>query len=144
MLDADGSMRVPHVNSRPNLSFHQVDVFSSECTRLIERETRGGSCVLTGVHLCGSLSPRLIDLGTSLQRCKGFVLCPCCLKGKLGSDCNGKGKVLGGQRSNYNVLVETMRVEAAKKGGDGRAEVEVRFDLNVMGPKNGFISAKRI
>ena len=40
MLDADGAMKVPHVNSRPNLSFLQVDIFSTECARLIEREVR--------------------------------------------------------------------------------------------------------
>eukprot|EP00520_Triparma_pacifica_P015905 CAMPEP_0118650836 /NCGR_PEP_ID=MMETSP0785-20121206/10458_1 /TAXON_ID=91992 /ORGANISM="Bolidomonas pacifica, Strain CCMP 1866" /LENGTH=363 /DNA_ID=CAMNT_0006543235 /DNA_START=323 /DNA_END=1410 /DNA_ORIENTATION=- len=138
MLDADGNMKVPHVNSRPNLSFHQCDIFQKDCARLIERETgEGGKCILVGIHLCGNLTPRLIDLGCSLDCCSGFVVCPCCLKGKLGSDCNCAGKALGGgQNNNYNVLIDTMRAEAVSRGG---GTVKVEFDDKMISPKNGFV-----
>ncbi|GMH55944.1 hypothetical protein TrRE_jg3540 [Triparma retinervis] len=139
MLDADGAMKVPHVDSRPNLSFRQIDIFSTECARLVQKETgEGGACILVGVHLCGNLSPRLIDIGSSVDCCEGFVLCPCCLKGKLGSDCNNAGKALG-HGGNYKVLIDTMKAEAERRGGGG-TKVKVGFDTDMMSPKNGFIS----
>ncbi len=57
MLDANGDMNLAHVRARPNLSF------SAEAARRVE-EAAGGAetLVLVGVHLCGALSPRLVDL----------------------------------------------------------------------------------
>ena len=37
-----------------------------------------------GTHLCGSLSPRLIDLAVRSSTIDALVLCPCCLKGGFG------------------------------------------------------------
>lgn len=97
---------------------------------------------MVGVHLCGNLSPRLIDLGSSIPCSLGYVLCPCCLKGKLGSDCNDAGKALG-HGGNYVVLVDTMKAEAERRGEEG-ADVKIEFDGEMMSPKNGFIVSSNV
>lgn len=36
--------------------------------------------LVVGMHLCGALSPRLIDLVVAVESIDAMVLCPCCLK----------------------------------------------------------------
>lgn len=76
MLDADGAMKVPHVNSRPNLSFLQVDIFSTECARLIEREVRTGEAE-DCVDACKSnILTKHFILPDWRGRCLHFGRCP--------------------------------------------------------------------
>ena len=74
--------------------------------------------VLVGTHLCGALSPRLIDLAFGLREIDAMVLCPCCIKGGLGSAARRAGKARGVDP--YVVLCETLRAlcdrEAARRG----------------------------
>ena len=49
-------------------------------TALDEMGAGAGACVWVGTHLCGSLSPRLIDLFARIDALDGLVLCPCCLR----------------------------------------------------------------
>lgn len=68
MMDANGAMGLSHVSSRPNLSFHHVDVFSPDVFELMSREAASAStCIAVGMHLCGPLSPRLIDLAFAVD-----------------------------------------------------------------------------
>ena len=65
MVDSDGRMDLGHVAALPAVDFVQADVYSPGCKALIASLCRGDGirfCVLAGMHLCGSLSPRLIDL----------------------------------------------------------------------------------
>ena len=76
-----------HVAALPRLSFTQLDIFSPDAAQTLEAAASGAAvCVAVGTHLCGALSPRLVDLFCSTKRIDALVLVPCCLKGKLGSD----------------------------------------------------------
>eukprot|EP00966_Prymnesium_polylepis_P038186 885318-Prymnesium_polylepis.1 len=85
MLDANGHMELSHVQARPNLSFRHLDIFSDGAPALLREEAAGASFVMAlGMHLCGALSPRLIDLAVAVDAIDAMALCPCCLKGSHG------------------------------------------------------------
>ena len=129
MMDANGDMDLSHVAARPNLTFCHADIFSAEAACTIRDAARGSkACVLTGVHLCGSLSPRLIDLALGLDDVRGMVLCPCCLKGGLGRECLRVAKAAKAdqkkRRKTKGKKGETdgeMGVEGEEAGGAGVA-----------------------
>ena len=75
--------------------------------------------VLLGVHLCGALSPRLVDLAFGVPEIDGLVLCPCCIKGGLGGACRSVAR----ERNvpPYVVLCETLRALC-------EGEVEKRYE----------------
>lgn len=185
MLDANGSMDLSHVAGRENVRFWHCDLFGDSAVRAIretiETENREDAetslftktpprrrfRVLLGMHLCGALSPRLIDLAFGLDDVDGLVLCPCCVKGGLGGACRRAAKAR--MVSPYVVLCETLRRvceeeterRAVLRNGDGsrfgnddsgnrpisssaeeedaRAFVVARADENVLSPVNGFI-----
>jgi hypothetical protein len=163
MLDANGSMDLSHVAAKDNVLFSHCDLYGDSAVRAIretiEDEDRSDQKtqkplkrryrVLLGMHLCGALSPRLIDLAFGLDEVDGLVLCPCCVKGGLGGDCRRAAK----QRnvSPYVVLCETFRrlcEEETERRDEKRNEAEAfarkkrvvaRADENVLSPVNGFI-----
>jgi hypothetical protein len=191
MLDANGSMDLSHVAGRENVRFWHCDLFGDSAVRAIRetietenredagfftkktkktpfrrRRRRRRFRVLLGMHLCGALSPRLIDLAFGLDDVDGLVLCPCCVKGGLGGACRRAAKAR--KVSPYVVLCETLRRvceeeterRAILRNGDGsrfgnddsgnrprssaeeedaRAFVVARADENVLSPVNGFI-----
>mmetsp|Transcript_10353 Transcript_10353/g.30894 ORF Transcript_10353/g.30894 Transcript_10353/m.30894 type:complete len:156 (+) Transcript_10353:238-705(+) len=66
MLDSNGGMDLSHLRARPNLSFRHVDLFSADTPAVLREEAAGASYVVAvGMHLCGALSPRLIDLAVA-------------------------------------------------------------------------------
>ena len=164
MLDANGSMDLSHVAAKDNVRFEHCDLYGDSAVRAIcetirderredqktkKKPPKRRYRVLLGMHLCGALSPRLIDLAFGLDEVDGLVLCPCCVKGGLGGDCRRAAK----QRnvSPYVVLCETFRRlceeeterrDEKKKRNDAEAlarRVVARADENVLSPVNGFI-----
>lgn len=126
-----------------------------------KRETRKKRvAILAGTHLCGALSPRLIDLCFGLDEVDGMILCPCCIKGQLGGDCMRAAKTRG--VSAYVVLCETFArlcerevglpsVGTTKEVGVGAVgfdpgtvgSVSVRADPGVCSPVNCFITVAK-
>ena len=53
------------------------------------------SCVVLGVHLCGPLSPRAIDLFAASARLGALVLVPCCLDRRTDGALKLQAKSLG-------------------------------------------------
>ena len=175
MLDANGSMDLSHVAAKGNVRFAHCDLYGDSAVRAIretiEDEDREDDArddvaedekkktphprrfrVLLGMHLCGALSPRLIDLAFGLDEVDGLVLCPCCVKGGLGGACRRAAKERN--VSPYVVLCETFRrlceeetrTRRKTKGfcGDADAREEdarvvARADEDVLSPVNGFI-----
>ena len=113
LFDSNGGMDLRHVAARPNVRFRQLDIFAAEALQLMEEAAAGiaaestatataaaaldGStasggtgaataCVAIGTHLCGALSPRLIDVALRIPSIHGLILSPCCLRGALGSN----------------------------------------------------------
>ena len=66
----------------------------------------GGVCVAIGTHLCGSLSPRLLDLALQTPAIRGLVLSPCCSRGSLGAKIGRTGKAR--REDPHRILVHTF------------------------------------
>jgi hypothetical protein len=129
MMDSNGAMDLLHVRARPNLVFHHVDLYGESAVEAIREECGGAGvdhAVVVGVHLCGALSPRLIDLAFGMSEVDGMILCPCCIKGQLGGDCQRAAKERG--CSPYTVLCETFRnlCESELAAGEGSAAAAAR------------------
>lgn len=183
MMDANGEMDLSHVREVTNLRFRHVDLFGesvveavreecaeadaeakakAEATTEAERKASRGARVLVGTHLCGALSPRLIDLAFGVREMDAMILCPCCIKGRLGTDCRVEAKRR--RCDPYVVLCETLRafcrrelrrVEAEETEGDKnrvegfaavgydaptRGVVLAEADPGVLSPVNCFIT----
>ncbi len=75
---------VPHFPEDGNTSYLSRDImtekFFLEMKQDVDRQTRQGKTViLVGMHLCGNLSERAIDLFEYIPSINALVLCPCCL-----------------------------------------------------------------
>ena len=126
LFDANGDMELSHVASRPTMRFTQLDIFAADAIDIIrdrievarERSSAGaiaaipcqGCVIATGTHLCGSLSPRLIDLAIRLPNIDALVLSPCCLRGALGSRVTREARIgrPGVHDGAYRLLVSTL------------------------------------
>lgn len=148
MLDSNGGMDLSHLRARPNLSFRHVDLFSADTPAVLREEASGASYVVAvGMHLCGALSPRLIDLAVAGGTIDAMALCPCCLKGA-----HGKAVARSAAERSvepYAVLVETLQaicereIEAAAAGGGARSRVGVWTDREMLSPKNRYITVQK-
>ena len=100
-------MDLSHVAARPNLTFQQLDLFDPSAKRTVQAiAAQSAACIAIGTHLCGALSPRLIDIAASVREIDGLVLSPCCLKGALGSQITKQAKRRGVQP--YPLAVSTL------------------------------------
>ena len=122
MIDANANMELSHVAARPNLAFLRADLYAASTVAAITAEARAArACVLTGMHLCGALSPKLIDVAVAVEDVDALVLCPCCLKGAHGaavarertcSRCSiqgGRGRTRTAQLSGMNGHVRAVQ-----------------------------------
>ena len=169
MMDSNGAMDLSHVRALPNRNvvFRHVDLYGASVVEVIRKETNAAGdvfgekkrvAVLAGTHLCGALSPRLIDLCFGLDEVDGMILCPCCIKGQLGGDCMRAAKTRG--VSAYAVLCETFarmcerevglsirtkEVGVGEVGFDPGTvgSVSVRADPGVCSPVNCFITVAK-
>ena len=95
MCDADARMKLPHLAhpSMRNVTFHLEDVFTDEArspsaTPSPKRNATGGKCLVVGVHLCGDLARRAVELWRATGA-HALVLCPCCLPRRRRADAFG-------------------------------------------------------
>jgi len=75
---------VPHFLQDGNTSYLSRDImgdqFFKEMEQEVDRQTdQKKTAVLVGMHLCGNLSERAIDLFERIPSIKALILCPCCL-----------------------------------------------------------------
>lgn len=155
MMDSNGAMDLLHVRARSNLVFRHVDLYGESAVEAIREETEaarardaGFVAVVVGVHLCGALSPRLIDLAFRMSEIDGMILCPCCIKGALGGDCKRAAKERGCDP--YVVLCETFRnlcedelASSTVSSGAEAGSVIIGADSRVLSPVNCFISVAK-
>ena len=95
MCDADARMKLPHLThpSMRNVTFHLEDVFATTAEVTVrdavaEAERTGGKCLVVGVHLCGDLARRAVELWRR-SGAHALVLCPCCLPRRRRADAFG-------------------------------------------------------
>jgi hypothetical protein len=80
---------VPHYffNDEEHISYMSRDIFSNKILHELETLVRqhtinGRTAILVGMHCCGILSERAIELYEHIPDIKGIVLSPCCLPKK--------------------------------------------------------------
>ncbi len=84
--------------------------------------TRPRCVIAVGTHLCGSLSPRLIDVALRLPAVDALVLSPCCLRGALGAQIKSEARRgwPGVHDGAYHLLAATLaalcRAELTARG----------------------------
>jgi hypothetical protein len=141
MMDADGNMDLSHVRSLDNVHFVHADLFASDAPAVFDAAAAGSTlCIALGVHLCGELSPRLVDVVGNARSVSAVVLSPCCLKGGLGFAVKKVSSARGIEP--YDVLVETLSSHCSTAlCGGGTEGLACERDLGVLSPKNAFISA---
>jgi hypothetical protein len=95
MLDNNRNMNLAHLNAVPTVQFKNIDLFSEEAETLIMDALvhHDGFGVMVGMHLCGNLSRRAIEMWTNIMTKGeqmqensfnlGLVLSPCCLPHKV-------------------------------------------------------------
>ncbi|KAL1526532.1 hypothetical protein AB1Y20_015241 [Prymnesium parvum] len=145
MFDANGNMDLSHVKSRPNMSFRHLDIFSDGAPSVLRSETAGATITIAlGMHLCGALSPRFIDLALAIESIDAMALCPCCLKGAHGKAVAFAARSRG--VDSYGVLLETLQAicerEIALRTSEGKraATVSIVVDPSILSPKNAFVT----
>lgn len=91
MIDHNPKMVLTHLESTPNVHFHLMDLFSEDMWHLLLEPLTAATnrsstrIVLVGMHLCGALAYRSIQLYQRLvqsQLCSfmcHLIVCPCCL-----------------------------------------------------------------
>ena len=96
LVDSNPLIKMDHVAALPNLTFMRADIgrreFTDELVLAIESATqalsagaplaardRAFNVGLVGMHLCGPLSPRAIDIFGQTASFGSLVLVPCCL-----------------------------------------------------------------
>jgi hypothetical protein len=114
LFDSNGAMDLAHVAARPRMRFSQLDLFAADAIEQV-----GAACAATephtviaiGTHLCGALSPRLIDMALRVQPVDALILSPCCLRGALGAGIARAAKPItkaGLNDGPYHLLVATL------------------------------------
>ena len=85
MIDSDANMKLEHLNSNccSRIVYKQCDIYSQDFSQYLMSEGRG--CrqqnripILVGLHLCGTLSTRLIHLYNTIEELPILILSPCC------------------------------------------------------------------
>lgn len=140
---------VPHFMTCTNTHYLSRDIMSkdflNEITSEINRQTlKGRTTVLVGMHLCGILSERAIDLFLSIPSIKALVLSPCCLP-KLRKGVSGFDKF---KRNSEDTIYFSWckylkwKIEV---GLDTKDTISVRcyLDPHVHSIKNSIITATR-
>ena len=163
LFDSNGAMDLAHVAVRPNVSFTQLDLFAAPAVDQLHAAAAATSArhvIAIGTHLCGALSPRLVDIAIRAPIIDALILSPCCLRGALGATVarTAKSGWPGAPDAPYRLLVETLatlcrsQVEANAKGiatsdisePTKDAVVEVVYDEEVLSPKNAFIVMRKL
>lgn len=78
MCDNDESLELTHLSSLPTVHFHLQDLFSDEAEATVREAGRETKCIVVGIHLCGELSRRAIQIWRDTGAA-ALIMSPCCL-----------------------------------------------------------------
>jgi len=80
-VDLNKSIKSEHFDLLPNLTFLRADIMKESFVDVLHTalDGHGTSCVALGMHLCGLLSPRAIQLFEAIPCLTSLLLVPCCL-----------------------------------------------------------------
>lgn len=143
-LDLLSPRILSHLRS-PNACMRQADLFAADSMLNTLATEDGVSLILIGMHLCGFLSTKLIQLFGSLGlACAAIVLSPCCLPSSSKAGQTSYGNIVGraaavgiGQHDYWCLeLLQLLRQEA-------NVSVDLKQDENVLSPRRSIIMAYR-
>ena len=161
-VDVHRGIKVEHFEALPNLRFVRADIMASEFGGALENEldaaTRGvaaghaadasngiavssasrSSCVALGMHLCGRLSPRAIEIFGNSEALSALVLVPCCLDKRDDALLKARAREL--RIDPYEAKIE----ELSKMLADAPADVTLvrGADMRTNGATEGGASCK--
>ena len=146
MVDADPKIKLPHLACLPTVEHHLLDVQSAKTLDLVRGAVRDATraCVVVGVHLCGDLSRRAVQLFLETEA-RALVLCPCCLPRRRRHDVFGfhvvdQARSLG--REPHGVWCMALHGLLPWRDRETFA-VDGRADDDVEGPFKTFLVARR-
>jgi hypothetical protein len=139
-----------------NVSFHLEDIFHDDAARTVRNAVDnahldGGYCLVVGVHLCGDLSRRAVQLWRGCGA-DALVLCPCCLPRRRRADAFGFHVVDLARKMRVDGygLWCTMLYGLLAAGGSDHLDVEnggmmcnMCVDEDVTSPQRSFLTAVR-
>ena len=96
-------------------------------------ETSRPWCVAVGVHLCGPLAPRAIELFAAIPRLDALVLVPCCLNPRTDGELKAAARAAGEEP--YHAKVEQLC--GLLRGVGGGVAVSVERDCAMRTNKGG-------
>ena len=137
MFDSNPAMDLSHVRSRANVAYAPLDVFSRAAPAELGRAARGRRAVLLGLHVCGSLAPRVLAVAADCGAVEAFAVVPCCTKGTLGKRAKGLAKAQG--RNLYDVLADALLGVCRRDCPDARLD----FAPDMGSPKNAVVTARK-
>eukprot|EP00911_Craspedida_sp_UC1_P002389 UC1_evm1s1785 len=132
----------PHLDGR-NASYLQADIFAdifeTELADILAQCTGNKKTIMLGMHLCGFLSYRAIDLFLAVDQISALVLAPCCLPSKKVSSI-----VEDSGSKDWRVqYMHWAKVLAQRLGDVPGIEVDCGTDEGVTSPRNAIITAKK-
>ena len=116
MLDNNKKINLAHLHSlHPRVTFHCVDLYAPEALELVRDAVAlhgSTAAAVVGVHLCGDLARRAMQLWDE-SRSDALVLSPCCLvrevgehkrpAGRFGYGLSRLARTSGGTRTTFGV-----------------------------------------
>ena len=140
---------VPHCLHGENTAYLSRDImgnaFFEELKQEIHRQTsQGKTAVLVGMHLCGNLSERAIELFHRIKAIKALVLCPCCLpKLRKKADATAFQTFVGKeQEASYDPWCNFLKAKI-EEGAAATDTICSHNDAEVHSIKNTIITAIR-
>ena len=146
MVDADPKIKLPHLACLPTVEHHLLDVQSAEAFDLVRGAVRDATraCIVVGVHLCGDLSRRAVQLFLETNA-RALVLCPCCLPRRRRHDVFGfhvVDQARSLKREPHGVWCMALHGLLPWRDRETFA-VDARVDDDVEGPFKTFLVARR-
>jgi len=146
MVDADPKIKLPHLASLPTVTHHLLDILSDDMSELIHQAVKESkrATIIVGIHLCGDLSRRTIDLFKT-SNAHALILSPCCLPRRRRHDVFGFHVVDQARKMKLNshqlwchALYGLLPSTDVK-----RFAVNMQIDDDVEGPFRTFLIARK-
>jgi hypothetical protein len=152
MVDYHKGMNLTHLEGLPNVHFHCMDLFSQELQQLITDQVKQNKIVfLLGVHLCGDLSRRAMELWETCGA-KALIVSPCCLVvekrplkrryGTFGYHLKDQARETG--TDPYDLWCQLLYQAIPRQIGYDRVQVTMECDAGVLSDKNAYLTATRM
>mmetsp|Transcript_23525 Transcript_23525/g.35745 ORF Transcript_23525/g.35745 Transcript_23525/m.35745 type:complete len:485 (+) Transcript_23525:3-1457(+) len=139
---------IPHMQQE-NTSYWSrnimTDIFIRELEREVKRHSEKGlTPILVGMHLCGNLSERAIDIFHEITLIKGLILSPCCLPKVRGQKHTFNRVIREGQDPYKAWVFHLKELIESKHASDNALSIRCYDDDHIHSIKNAILSAVRI